>query len=44
MSKDGCDEMIRARAAAAGVEGVHAHRFRHTFAHTWLPTAVRNAT
>ena len=36
MSKDGCDEMIRTRAAAAGVEGVHAHRFRHTFAHTWL--------
>ncbi len=36
LSRDGCDEMIRTRAAAAGVDGVHAHRFRHTFAHTWL--------
>ncbi|MCU1691157.1 MAG: putative Tyrosine recombinase xerC [Frankiales bacterium] len=36
LSKDGCDEMIRTRAATAGVEGVHAHRFRHTFAHAWL--------
>ncbi len=36
MSRDGVDEMIRTRAAQAGVDGVHAHRFRHTFAHHWL--------
>lgn len=36
VSRDGVDEMLRTRAAAAGVEGLHAHRFRHTFAHTWL--------
>ncbi len=36
LSRDGCDDMIRTRAAAAGVDGVHAHRFRHTFAHAWL--------
>ncbi len=36
MSRDGVDEVLRARAIKAGVEGVHAHRFRHTFAHRWL--------
>jgi integrase len=28
--------MIRRRAEQAGLEGVHAHMFRHTAAHTWL--------
>ena len=28
--------MIRRRAKQAGLEGVHAHLFRHTAAHTWL--------
>ena len=28
--------MLKRRAAAAGIEGMHAHRFRHTFAHEWL--------
>jgi integrase len=28
--------MIRRRAKPAGLEGVHAHMFRHTAAHTWL--------
>ena len=36
LSKDGVDAILRVRAAQAGVEGMHAHRFRHTFAHTWL--------
>ncbi|MBM7787775.1 tyrosine-type recombinase/integrase [Tenggerimyces flavus] len=36
MSVDGVDERIRVRAAQAGVENLHAHRFRHTAAHTWL--------
>lgn len=36
MSRDGIDDMLRVRAAQAGLEGLHAHRFRHTFAHRWL--------
>ena len=28
--------MIRRLARQAGLEGVHAHMFRHTAAHTWL--------
>lgn len=36
LSRDGVDDIIRVRAAQAGLEGLHAHRFRHTFAHRWL--------
>jgi site-specific recombinase XerC len=36
MSKDAADERLRVLSAAAGVEGVHAHRFRHTWADDWL--------
>jgi site-specific recombinase XerD len=36
MSADGIDERLRIRARQAGVEKLHAHRFRHTFAHDWL--------
>jgi site-specific recombinase XerD len=36
MTKDGADDRLRVIAAAAGVEGVHAHRFRHSWAHDWL--------
>lgn len=36
MSHDGVDRILRALAARAGVEGFHAHRLRHTFAHRWL--------
>ena len=36
MSKDAADERIRVTAETAGVEGVHAHRFRHTWAHDYL--------
>jgi len=28
--------MLRRRGLAAGVEGLHAHQFRHTAAHRWL--------
>lgn len=35
-SADGIDHRLRVRAAEAGVKDVHAHRFRHTFAHDWL--------
>jgi site-specific recombinase XerD len=32
----GVEERLKVRAAAAGVENLHAHRFRHTFAADWL--------
>lgn len=35
-SKDAADERLRDIARRAGVEGVHAHRFRHSWAHDWL--------
>jgi integrase len=28
--------MIQRRGAEAGIVGLHAHQFRHTFAHSWL--------
>lgn len=36
LSKGGIDWAIRRRARMAGVEDLHAHRFRHTFCHNWL--------
>jgi len=36
MSVWGVEERLKVRAAQAGVEDLHAHRFRHTFAHQWL--------
>jgi site-specific recombinase XerD len=36
MSWVGLYKVIQRRAEEAGVEGVHPHRFRHTFAHRWL--------
>lgn len=36
LSADGIDNIIRSRAHQAGVDALHAHRFRHTFAHDWL--------
>lgn len=35
-SADGIDDLLRTLAKRAGIEDVHAHRFRHTFAHRWL--------
>lgn len=32
----GIDDVLRAVARRAGIEGFHAHRLRHTFAHDWL--------
>lgn len=31
----GVAQMLRRRGEAAGVPGLHAHQFRHTFAHLW---------
>jgi len=36
LSADGIRQALERRGAAAGIDGLHAHRFRHTFAHTWL--------
>jgi len=29
-------QMLARRGVAAGIDGLHAHQFRHTFAHRWL--------
>lgn len=36
MTPSGLAQVLDRRAAEAGVSGVHPHRFRHSFAHTWL--------
>lgn len=36
MGTSGITQMMRRRGAQAGVEDVHPHRFRHSFAHAWL--------
>ena len=36
LEANGIRLMLRRRGRAAGVEGLHAHQFRHSFAHTWL--------
>lgn len=36
MTDSGIYQVVRDRAAQAGLEGVHTHLFRHTFAHMWL--------
>lgn len=36
MTAAGIRMVLRRRADQAGVEGMHAHRFRHHFAHSWL--------
>jgi site-specific recombinase XerD len=36
LSPDGARERVKIRGAAAGIEDLHPHRFRHTFAHDFL--------
>ncbi|MGY1946154.1 tyrosine-type recombinase/integrase [Nocardia asiatica] len=36
MTTSGIQQMIERRAAAAGIEHLHPHQFRHFFAHNWL--------
>jgi Site-specific recombinase XerD len=36
MTSSGVAQMLERRGLQAGVEGVHPHRFRHSFAHAWL--------
>lgn len=36
MTADGIGKMVRRRGHQAGIDGLHPHMFRHTFAHQWL--------
>lgn len=36
MTPNGVARIVRVRSQAAGLDGLHPHLFRHTFAHTWL--------
>ncbi len=36
LTDSGITQVLRRRAKEAGLEGLHPHRFRHTFAHRWL--------
>jgi len=44
LKADGTKQMLRRRGDAVGIDGLHAHMFRHTAAHRWLPTAGRRPT
>jgi site-specific recombinase XerD len=35
LTPTGIEQMVKRRAAQAGIVGLHPHIFRHTFAHTW---------
>ncbi len=35
VTRSGISQMLRRRAEEAGIENLHPHRFRHTFAHHW---------
>jgi site-specific recombinase XerD len=36
LTDSGIAQVLRRRAIEAGIDGMHPHRFRHTFAHLWL--------
>lgn len=36
MTSSGIADVVRRRAEMTGLQGLHPHLFRHTFAHTWL--------
>jgi site-specific recombinase XerD len=36
LTDSGISQVLDRRATVAGVKGMHAHRFRHTFSHRWL--------
>lgn len=36
LTSSGVAQIVKRRSRQAGVDGVHPHRFRHTFAHQWL--------
>ncbi len=36
LTRSGIFQLVRRRGRQAGIEGLHPHQFRHTFAHAWL--------
>jgi site-specific recombinase XerD len=36
LTDSGIAQVLERRAVAVGIDGMHAHRFRHTYAHRWL--------
>lgn len=36
LTDSGIAQVLERRAGKAGIKGMHAHRFRHTFSHQWL--------
>ncbi|MFN8050510.1 MAG: tyrosine-type recombinase/integrase [Acidimicrobiales bacterium] len=36
LTSSGVSQIVKKRGLAAGIEGLHPHLFRHTFAHAWL--------
>lgn len=36
LTDSGITQLVRRRAETAGIEGIHVHRFRHTFSHRFL--------
>lgn len=36
MTHSGIAQIVKRRGVEAGIEGLHPHMFRHTFAHSWL--------
>lgn len=36
MTDSGIFQVVQSRRAQAGLEGIHTHLVRHTFAHMWL--------
>lgn len=36
MTDNGVGQLVRRRGREAGIEGLHPHQLRHTFAHAWL--------
>ncbi|MGW3565142.1 tyrosine-type recombinase/integrase [Streptomyces sp. NPDC000941] len=44
LAPNGIKIMIKRRGLAAGLPGIHAHRWWHTFAHAWNELAATAAT
>ncbi|MEJ7582781.1 MAG: tyrosine-type recombinase/integrase, partial [Acidimicrobiales bacterium] len=40
LTDSGITQALRRRAHVAGIDNMHPHRFRHTFAHRWLAAGV----
>jgi site-specific recombinase XerD len=40
MTSDGIAQMVRRRGSQAGIDGLHPHMFRHTFAHTMRQAGI----